>query len=326
MTTRRDVLIAAGACALAPLGAYAQQTRPTPIRIGYLGASSANQYTRQVAALGEGLRELGYVEGKSYLIDFRWADNQYDRLPQLAADLVRLKVDVIVTSGPATFAAKDATTTIPIVAAVMGDPLATGLVASLARPGANVTGLSFFAPELLAKRIEIVRDTLPGVRRVGVLLNSLLPVSKSMRMAVEATAAALKIEAQVFGVGGPAEFEQAFADMRKRRVEALATADDSMLVANASAVASHILNQRVPTIGFIEIAEQGGLMAYAVDFPPMYRRAAVMVDKIAKGAKPGDIPIERATRFNFVINQKAASALGIKIPNTVLVRADKVIE
>lgn len=326
MTTRRQMLKTLGIALLAAHRTSNAQPPSKAVRIGYLGATSANQYTRQVAALREGLRELGYVEGKNYSIEFRWADNQYDLLPRLAAELVGLKVDLIVTSGPATIAAKNATSTLPIVAAVMGDPLATGLVTSLARPGGNITGLSFFAPELLAKRVEIIKDTMPEVRRIGVLLNAALPVGNAMKQAVESTARGLKLDAQIFGVSGPAEFEQAFAGMRKQRIEALATADDSMLVANAPAVVKQIWDLRVPTIGFIEIAEGGGLMAYAVDFPPMYRRAAVMIDKIASGAKPGEIPIERATRFNFVINLKAAKSLGVKIPNSVLLRAERVIE
>ena len=326
MTTRRQMLMALGT-ALLPLHRASNAKPPSKlVRIGYLGAISAEKYTRQVAALRGGLQELGYVEGKNYSLEFRWANNHYDRLPELAAQLVRLKVDLIVTSGPATVAAKNATSTTPIVAAVIGDPLATGLVTSLARPGGNITGLSFFAPELLAKRVEIIKDTLPDVRRIGVLLNASLDVGGPMKRSVDATARALKVDVQTFGVRGPDDFEQAFADMRKHRIEVLATADDSMLVANAPLVVKHIEVLRLPAIGFIEIAEGGGLMAYAVDFPPMYRRAAVMIDKIVNGANPADIPIERATRFDFVINMKAAKTLGVKIPNSVLLRADKVIE
>ena len=329
MNKRRKLLVALGAGALAsPLACLAQQQPAKIARIGFLGATSAAGYASQVDALRAGLRELGHVEGKNLVIEFRWAEGKYDRLPELAAELVRLKVDVLVTHGaPGSRAAKMATTTIPIVLAAVGDPVAQGLVASLARPGGNITGSTFFAPELMAKRLELVKAALPRIRRVAVLLNSDHPINNEPTLrAMKTTAGSLKVELQQFGVRSPSEFESALAAMSNRRAEAVVIAEDSLFVANAAAAASLGTKHRIPAIGFVEVAEGGGLMGYGVNFPAMYRRAAVFVDKILKGANPGDLPIERPTRFELVLNMKTAKELGIKIPNSILVRADKVIE
>jgi putative ABC transport system substrate-binding protein len=328
MKTRREFLIAgsAGLCTLgAPLASFAQQPPARFHRIGFLGPTSAAGIASRLEALRAGLRELGYVEGKNLVIEFRWAEGKYDRLPELAAELVRLKVDLIVThGGPGIRAAKQATTTIPIVMAVVADAVADGLVASLARPGGNITGLSFFGPELNAKRLELLKETFPRIRRVAFLFQG--RGSGVNLRAMEAAAGSLKVELQQFAVRSAAEFESAFATMSKQRVEAVAITEDTMFVANLAALVSLAARQRIPSIGFVEVAEAGGLMAYGVNIPAMFRRAAVFVDKILKGAKPGDLPIERATTFELVINRKAAKALGVTIPQSILARADRVIE
>ncbi len=327
MITRRKILIALGTGLGGwPLAGHAQQPAKVP-RIGFLGSTSAAGYATQIEALRAGLRDLGYVEGKNILIEWRFAEGNYERLPGLAAELVQLRVDVIVTHGtPGTRAAKQATTTIPIVMAVAGDAIATGLVASIARPGGNITGSNFFFPELCAKRLELLKETFPRTKRVAVLLNPGNPSNEPVLQAMEMAARSLKVELQKFAVRGPNEFESAFAAMAKSRVDAATILEDAMLIANARAIADLAVKQRLPSIGFKEFAETGGLMAYGANLLEMYRRAAYFVDKILKGAKPGDIPVEQSTKFELVINMKTAKALGITFPQSILVRADKVIE
>ena len=326
MITRRKLLVGCGAAAIAaPVVSLAQQPSAKLHRIGFLGPTSAAAMASRLEGLRVGLRDLGYVEGKNLIIEFRWAEGNYDRLPALAAELVRLKVDVIVThSVPGARAAKQATKTIPIVFAPVGDAVAEGLVASLARPGGNITGSSFFLPELNAKRLELLKEAFPRIRRIAVLFNSNNPAAPLPAM--EAAAASLKVELQQFGVRSPNEFDDAFAAMIKRGAEAVAINDDPMLIANVGMAGSLAARHRIPSIGFIELAEAGGLMAYGVNLAAMARSAAVLVDKILKGANPGELPIERATTFDLVLNRKAAKALGITIPQSILVRADRVIE
>jgi putative ABC transport system substrate-binding protein len=310
----------------APL-AVAGQAEGKVYRIGFLGSATASGYANQIAALREGLRDLGYDEGKNIVIEYRWAEGRYDRLPVLAAELVALKVDLIVTHAlPGSLAAKQATTTIPIVMAAAGDPVASGIVPSLARPGGNITGSSFFVAELAAKRLEMLKEAVPHIRRVAVLLNPDNPVNRPILNEMELAAKSLKVGLQQFGARGPDHFENAFSAMVGQRTNGLVVHDDPMLIANARQIADLAATKRLPSIGFKEFAVAGSLMAYAVDFPAFYRRAAVFVDKILKGAKPGDLPIERATRFEVVINLKTAKALGFKIPPSVLVRATEVIE
>jgi putative ABC transport system substrate-binding protein len=328
MTTRRKMLLAFGAGALAaPLSSLAQQSPVKVYRIGILGAASPGSYTKHVEALRLGLRELGYVEGKNLLIEFRWAEGNYERLPELAAELVRLKVDVLVTHAtPGSRAAKQATTTIPIVIASIGDAVTSGVVASEARPGGNITGSSFFSPEVSAKWLEVLKEAFPRIRRIAVFLNSDNAAVKNTLRVMEGTAAALKLELQPFGVRSASEFESAFAAMGKQRIEGVAIYTDPMMIANARAVASLATKYRIPSIGFIEIAEAGGLLAYGIDLPAMWRRVGYFVDKILKGANPGDLPVERATKFELVVNMKTAKAIGITIPQSLVLRADKVIE
>jgi len=296
-------------------------------RIGFLGATSPSGYALQVEAFRAGLRELGYVQGKNIVIEFRWAEGRYARLPELAAELVRLKPDVLVTHAIAgTRAAKRATATIPIVMGVAGDAVATGLVEGLARPGGNVTGSSFFFPELNAKRLEVLKEALPRLSRVGVLLNPDNPANVAMLRAMEETAQSVKVQLQAVEVRSPADFEGAFATIMKGRTGALAVCDDALLIAEAARIAGLARMNRLPTIGFIEYAKAGGLLAFGVDFPELWRRAAGFVDKILKGAKPADLPVEQPTKFQVVVNLKTAKALGLTIPQSILVRADEVIQ
>ncbi len=327
-STRRKFLLVLGASALtSPLRSFAQQQPAKIHRIGFLGAESASGYTSRVNALRAGLRELGYVEGKNIAIEFRWADGKTDRLPELAAELVRLNVDVLVTHAvPGTRAAKQATTTIPIVTAAVADPVALGLVASLARPGSNITGSTFFYAEIIAKRLELLKEAMPRITQVAVLMNPDNPTIGTIFHAMEIAAKPLKVALLRFEARGPNEFEGAFSAMAKKRVDAVALVEDPMFFSNAKGLADLAVKQRLPSIGFNEFAEAGGVIGYAANNLEMWRRAAYFVDKILKGAKPGDLPIEQPIKFELVINLKTAKALGLKIPQSVLLRADKVIE
>ena len=327
MITRRDFIgTLAGGLLAAPLAAEAQPAGKL-YRIGFLGSVSAFGYAKQVEALRAGLRDLGYLEGKNIVIEYRWAEGKYDRLADLAAELVRLKVDVLVTHGtPAGLAAKRATTTIPIVIATSADAVTSGLVASLARPGGNVTGSSYFVPELNAKRMEFLKEAFPHTRRMAVLLNPDNPAMVPILQALELTAGSLKVALQQFAVRGPNEFDGAFSAMTKSQVDAVAIIEDSVFQANAGAIAGLTVEKRLPSTGFKEFAEAGGLMAYGPSIPHLFRRAAVYVDKILKGAKPADLPVEQPTKFELVINLKTAKALGLTIPPSLLQRADQVIE
>jgi putative ABC transport system substrate-binding protein len=268
------------------------------------------------------------VEGRDFVIEFRVADGKYDRLPGLAAELVRLKVDVIVTGGtPGTRAAKQASAAIPIVMAISGDAVATGLVASLARPGGNVTGSTYFDPELHEKRLELLKEAVPRITRVGALINPDNPQAMGTTLqALRRAAESLKMELPLFEARSPSEFEGAFSAMAKRRVDAVAIVDDPMFLGNLRAIADLAASKRLPSTGAKEFAEAGGLIGYGVDFVGTFRRAAYFVDRILKGTKPGDLPVEQATRFELVINRKAARALALNIPEQLLYRADKLIE
>jgi len=323
--TRLAVALLSLALLVAPLAVEAQSGKV--YRIGFLGAASASSYARHVNAFRQGLRELGYVEGKNITVESRWAEDKYDRLLDLAAELVRLKVDLIVTHGtPGALAAQRATTTIPIVMAAVGDAVATGLVANIARPSGNITGSTFFFPELMGKRLELLKQAMPRVTRVAVLLNPENPSHRLALEAMEAVAGELKLELQRVEVRGPDEFETGFTAMAERRAGALVVIDDAMLRANARRVADLAAMKRLPSIGFKEYVDSNGLMAYAVDLLDMFRRAAAFVDKILKGARPADLPIEQPTKFELVINLKTAKALGLTIPQSVLLRADEVIQ
>lgn len=329
MNNRRKLLVVLGVGALAaPLRSFAQQPTPRMHRIGFLGPGSAAGSGPRLAAFRAGMRDLGYIEGKNLVIEFRWAESKYERLPELAAELVRLNVELIVTSATAgVLAAKQATTAIPIVMAAQGDTVVTGIVTSLARPEGNITGSTFFSPQLMAKRLELLKEMLPQARRFGFLANpgtTVMVQAALKEMGV--TARSLKVELQEFNVRGPQEFEGVFAEMAKRRVAGFVFQDEPMLSANFESVASIATKNRIAAIGASDFPEEAGLMGYGPNRTALFRRAATYVDKIFKGAKPGDLPIEQATKFELVVNMKTAKALGIKIPNSILVRADKVIE
>jgi putative tryptophan/tyrosine transport system substrate-binding protein len=314
MKRREFITLLGGAAVAWPLAARAQEPAKAA-RIGFLGAVTADDLGHLIDVLRQGLRDLGYVEGKNIVIEYRWAEGKYDRLPELAAELVRLEVSAIVTHGtPGSLAARRATTTIPIVMAISGDAVATGLVQSIARPGANITGSTFFFPELNAKRLELLKEAMPRIRPVGVLVNpdnpSYLPALKAM----EAAAKSLQLEIHPFEVKEPAQFAGAFSVMAERRMDAVAVVDDRMLIAGGTTIANLAIARGLPVIGGTDIIAGGGLMAYAVDFAPMYRRAAAFVDKILKGTSPADLPVEQATKFELLVNLKTANALGITIP------------
>ena len=329
MNNRRKIIVALAAGALTiPLASFAQQ--PAKVyRIGFLSLASAAsaQSISRAAAVRVGLRDFGYVEGKNLIMEFRWAEGHDDRLAQLADELVRLKADVIVAQGTqGTLAAKRATTTIPIVMGNAANAVDAGLVASLSRPGGNVTGSTSFGTELSAKRFEMLKETVPRITRVAVLKNSHNPSQELDVKAVEIAARSLKAEVEVFGVREPDDFDSAFTAMAKRRINAILVLQDGLLTSNSKKIAELAAKQRLPMIGVEELAEAGGLIGYGPNVPAMYRRTGYFVDKILKGANPGDIPVERATKFDLVVNMKTAKALGIKIPNSILVRTDKVIE
>jgi putative tryptophan/tyrosine transport system substrate-binding protein len=309
-----------------PLAAEAQPAGKV-YRIAFLGSTSPSGYASQMEAFRGGLRDLGYVESQNLVIEFRWAQGKNERLPELAAELVRLKPDVLVTHGvPGTLAAKRATDTIPIVMGVVGEAIAIGAVEGLARPGRNITGSSFFVPELNAKRLEVLKEALPRLSRVGVLLNRDNPVNATVLKAMEHTAQALKIQLRSVEVRDPADFEDAVSTLVKERADAIAVQDDAMLFAQVRRIADLARRHHVPTIGFVDYARAGGLLAYGVNFADLWRRAAGFVDKILKGAKPADLPVEQATKFDLVINLKTAKALGLTIPQSLLLRADQVIQ
>ena len=327
MYNRRRLIVALGAGALgAPLASFSQR-RAKVARIGILGAVSAAGYVRLVQALKLGLLEFGYVEGRNLEIESRWAEGEYERLPELVAELVRLKVDVIVTAGtPAIRAAKQVNATVPIIMAQIADPIAMGIVKNLARPGGNITGLTYFVPELMAKRLELLKEAIPRIRQVAVLLNQDNLVKEPIVESMAVAAKTLNVELHRFELRRPNEFDRNFSEMSRRRIDGVVIQEDAMLVVNASAVATVATKYRIPSIGFVEVADGGGLMAYGVNSPEMWRYAAVLVDKVLKGANPGQLPIERATKFETVVNMKCAQVLGIKVPRSILLRADKVIE
>jgi ABC-type uncharacterized transport system substrate-binding protein len=322
---RREFISLLGSAAAWPFAAHAQQTVKVT-RIGFLGYSNPQSIASYVDALRAGLRDLGHIEGKNIVIEHRWAE-QNDRLIDVALELVRLNVDLIVTWGtPGTRAAKQATTMVPIVMAISGDAVATGIVPNLARPGGNVTGSTIFNPELCAKRLEILKELLPNTERVGILLNPDNPVSGNNLDAVKLTAASLKLELRIFEARRLSDLDRLFSALATRPVDAIAVFEDPMLFTKNSEIVDAGLKQLLPTVGYLDLAVAGGLIAYGVNFPETFRHAALFVDKILKGAKPSEIPVEQATNFKLVLNLKTANALGLTIPPTMLARADEVIE
>jgi len=327
---RREFITVFGGTAVAwPIVALAQQPEKLPL-IGYLspGSSAIGPLARH-DAFQEGLRELGYVEGKNVAIAYRFANGNFDRLTELAAELVLLKVDVIVSVvTQASLAAKDATSTIPVVMVSVGDPVGSGLVPGLARPGANVTGTSAMAAEVIGKSLQLLKEAVPNLSRLAVLWNPGNAVFQGQILtATKDAARGLAVELQTFGVRGPDEFDGAFAAMTNGHAGALLVLPDPMLAFHEARIVDLANERSLPSMyGLRDHAAAGGLMAYGPDYAQIYRRAAAYVDKILKGAKPADLPIEQPTKFVFVINLKTAKTLGVEIPPQLLARADEVIE
>jgi putative ABC transport system substrate-binding protein len=329
LVTRMPVQALLGlACGLlaAPLAADAQQ-RANMARIGVLGSPTASSYATRIEAFKRGLQELGYVDGQNIAIEYRWAEGRYERLPTLAAELVRLRVDVIVTHGtPATRAAQQATTTIPIVMATSGDAVGTGLVASLPRPGGNTTGSTFLSPEINAKRLELLKEAVPRIRRVAALLNPGTQASDVVFKQMELTARALGIEVRPAWLRREDELDSTFSELLKARSDGIVIEDDPVLASQARRIANLAAKNRLPTATSLDHAQTGSLLSYGASFEDLWRRAAIFVDKILKGAKPADLPVEQPTRFELVINLKTAKALGSTIPRSVMGLADRVIQ
>ena len=308
--------------------AVAQSQQPTKIpRIGFLLATSPSANAARNEAFRQGLRELGYVEGKNIVIEWRYAEEKPDRLLAFAAELVRLKVDIIVTGGASsTRAAKEATTTIPIVMAQDPDPVATGVVASLARPGRNITGMASLAPELSGKRLEILKETVPRLSRVAVLGTSTIPDNTQSLKEMQLPAGALRVQLQFLDVLSSKDIETAFRDARKGRADAILVLQSPVASSHRAEIVDLAVKSRLPAIyPQSDYMDAGGLMFYGANTADLYRRAATYVDKILKGRTPADLPVEQPMKFEFIINLKAAKQIGLTIPPNVLVRADKVI-
>lgn len=330
MNYRRKVLIALGAGALtAPFGSFAQQQGKV-WRIGYLDFASrlSTADSGRYGALIEGLRERGYVEGKNFVLEARYADGNADRLDGLAAELVRQKVDLILSQGtPASQAAQRATATIPIIVTATNDPVGDGFAASLARPGGNMTGMSTGNEDSVQKLVELLIVAVPKLKRIAVLTNPANSALPPLLLRVQAAARQTGKQVLPLSVRTPIEIERGFATMARERIDAVIIFADGFLFSQRTQIAGLALKHRLPSIyPQSQYAEAGGLMSYGADFADNFRRAAIFVDKILKGAKPGDIPFELPTRYYFVINRKTANALGMKLNNELLARADKVIE
>jgi putative ABC transport system substrate-binding protein len=310
------------------LGVIAEAQQPAKIpRIGYLTGATPDGQSARIEPFRQGLRELGYVEGKNIFIEHRYAEGKLDRLPALAAELVRLKVDVIVTGRQAiTRAAKNATNTIPIVMAQDGDPVGNGFVASLARPGGNITGLSNFAPEIGGKQLELLKEIIPKLSRVAALGNSTEPNNAQILKETEIAAGAFGVKLEYLDVLSPKDIETAFRAASKGRAEAVLVLQSRVFNTQRKQIVELAVTGRLPAIySSREYVEGGGLMTYGVSFTDLYRRAATYVNKILKGAKPADLPVEQPTKFEFIVNLKAAKQIGLTIPPNVLARADRVI-
>jgi putative tryptophan/tyrosine transport system substrate-binding protein len=323
---RREFITLLGAAAVWPMAARAQQPGKLPT-IGFLGAGTPSSHGRWLAATVQQLRELGWIEGRTVAIEYRWAEGRNERSAEIAAEFVRLKVDVIVTSGAANvIAAKQATSTIPIVFGVTADPVGAGLVARLARPGGNVTGLSAQSTDFAGKQLELLREILPGLRRLAIITNAGSPGAVLEMREVQAAARTLGLDAATFEFRRVDEIAPAFEALRGS-AEALYVVPDPLVSANRIRIITLALAARVPAIyGSREYVDAGGLMSYGPNIPDLFRRAADFVDKILRGAKPADIPVEQPTKFDLVINLITAKALGLTVPPTLLARADEVIE
>jgi putative ABC transport system substrate-binding protein len=329
MKRREFITLVGGAAAAWPLAARAQQ--PAMPVIGFLDSRWSDALTERLRGFRQGLRDTGYVEGENVLIVYRWAENQFDRLPVLAAELVRRQVAVIVASGGPVVAleAKLASTTIPIVFLAGSDPVGLGLVASLARPGGNLTGINFFAAELEAKRLELVRELVPTATRIAVLINPANPVNvESARLRdIETAARAMALQIEFLRASTSREIESAFATFARERPDAIFVANDGFFNSRRVQLVQQAAHYRVPAIYTgREYSEIGGLMSYGANIADAYRQVGVYAGRILKGAKPADLPVEQSTKFELVINAQTARTLGLTVPPTLLARADEVLE
>jgi putative ABC transport system substrate-binding protein len=321
---RREVITLLGGAATAwPLAARAQQKLPT---IGFFGTTTASAWGPWTAAFVQRLRELRWIEGRNLAIEYRWADARSERFAEIAAEFVRLKVDVIVTGGNAAVAAKQASSAVPIVFALVDDPIGMGLIASLARPGGNVTGLSVQATDLAGKRLALLREVVPGLRRLAIMSNVDYPSAVLEMGELQTAAGMLGLEVVPLEIRRAEDIAPAFEAL-KGRAEALYVVGDALVMTHRVRINTLALAARLPTnFNYREYVEAGGLMSYGANLSDLFRRAADYVDKILRGAKPGDLPVEQPTKFDLVINLTTAKALGLTIPDTLLARADEVIE
>lgn len=324
---RREGVLALLALAAAPLAAYAQQAQRGVPRIGFLISETLAGQASRIAALRAGLRELGYVDGETIVIEVRTADGNYARLPALAQELVARKVDLIVTFGvKAAVAAQSVTRTLPLVIPATADPVASGLVKSLARPDTNITGSTIFGLELNAKRLALLREVVPRIARPAILVN---PVNASVEPSLAAmrpTSEALHVELRVVEARRPGDIESAFVQLARERADALVVQQDTLFAANHPRIAQLAAKGGLPSVGNKEYAEAGGLLGYGASDAALYRRGAYFVDRILKGARPGELPFERPTEFELVLNMKTARSLGLEVPRSALLGADRVIE
>ncbi len=312
---------------LGSLAAQAQQTGNV-YRIGFLGNSTAALEANLVGPFREGLRDLGYVEGRNVLIEYRWAEGKYDRFPALIGELLALKVAVIVTAGtPATLAVKKATTSVPLVMTAVGDPVGTGIVPSLSHPGGNITGLTAISTEMDAKRLELLREVVPSVSYIALLWNAASPLQVLAEKQVQAAAQVLRMRVLSLGVKTEEEIKSALAVMARERPDALLVLADRLLLHHRALIMDFATRHRLPGVhAYRELVEAGGLMSFGPSYADMHKRAAYFVDRILKGAKPGDLPVERPRTFELVINLKVAKALGLTIPQSVLLRGTEIIQ
>jgi putative ABC transport system substrate-binding protein len=329
MKRRAFIALLGGATAASaawPLAAGAQ-TSPKIPRIGYISGAGSSVGDHIVAAFRQGLTQLGHVEGRTIALEVRWAEGRTEGVPELVAELVDLKMDVLVAgSSVVALAAQKATRTIPIVM-VAADPVGLGLVASLARPGGNVTGLSYFNEAIIAKRLQLLKDLVPGLAQVAVLRNPSVAVHATFWHETEVAARTLGVAPQPLDIRGPDDFEGAFAAATQGNAQALIVLDDALTIAHRPRIVALAASSRLPAMyGLREFPDDGGLMSYGASFVDLFRRAAAYVDKILKGAKPSDLPVEQPTKFELVINRKTANALGLTVPPTLLAQADDVIE
>jgi putative ABC transport system substrate-binding protein len=321
---RRDLITLLGGAVAWPLAARAQQ--PATPTIGYLGSGTPATQGQLVTVFVQRLRELGWIEGRTIAIEYRWADGRFERFAEIAAEFVRLKVDVILTSGPAVFAAKQATSVIPIVFATANDPIGSGFVASLARPGGNITGLSLQNTDSASKRLELLREVVVGLRRLAILTNVSYGAAVAELREAHATARASGLEVITLEIQRSEDVAPAFEALNDP-IGALYVCSDPLTLTNRIRINTLALSARLPTIyGNREFIEAGGLMSYGPNFLDLYRRSASYVDKILRGTKPADIPVEQPTKFDFIVNLLTAKALRLTIPPTLLARADEVIE